>query len=182
MCHIVALSKGNTFGNMVRVMMFIATFNNMSVISWRSVLLVEETGVPWENHRPVVSLRQTWSHNIVSKTPRHERVRTHNVSGDRHWLHRYNVVINTTTINHDHDGPHLAIWFWYYNHLWEMTMSDILCFTSPSVSFKMWQKFVIFIHLRLLTIQMYKCVPFWVMIFCDYMEKRSIQYKRIKTL
>jgi hypothetical protein len=25
-------------------------FNNISVISWRSVLLVEETGVPRENH------------------------------------------------------------------------------------------------------------------------------------
>ena len=34
-------------------MMFNATFNNISVISWRSVLLVEETGVPGENHRPV---------------------------------------------------------------------------------------------------------------------------------
>jgi len=30
------------------VMMFNATFNNISVISWLSVLLVEETG---ENHR-----------------------------------------------------------------------------------------------------------------------------------
>jgi hypothetical protein len=28
-----------------------ATFNNISVTSWRSVLLVEETGVPGENHR-----------------------------------------------------------------------------------------------------------------------------------
>ena len=27
-----------------------ATFNNISVISWRSVVLVEETGVPRENH------------------------------------------------------------------------------------------------------------------------------------
>ena len=27
-------------------MVFNATFNNSSVISWRSVLLVEETGVP----------------------------------------------------------------------------------------------------------------------------------------
>ena len=27
-------------------------FNNFSNISWRSVLLVEETGVPGENHRP----------------------------------------------------------------------------------------------------------------------------------
>ena len=37
----------------VRVMVFNATFNNISVISWGSVLLVEETGVPGENHRPV---------------------------------------------------------------------------------------------------------------------------------
>jgi len=36
-------------------MVFNATFNNISVISWRSVLLVEETGVPGENHRPAVS-------------------------------------------------------------------------------------------------------------------------------
>ena len=34
-------------------MVFSATFNNISVISWRSVLLVEETEVPRENHRPV---------------------------------------------------------------------------------------------------------------------------------
>jgi hypothetical protein len=32
------------------LMVFNATFNNISVISWRSVLLVEETGVPGENH------------------------------------------------------------------------------------------------------------------------------------
>jgi hypothetical protein len=32
-----------------------ATFNNISVISWWSVLLVEENGIPGENHRPVAS-------------------------------------------------------------------------------------------------------------------------------
>jgi len=32
----------------VRVMVFNATCNNISVISWWSVLLVEETGVPGE--------------------------------------------------------------------------------------------------------------------------------------
>ena len=37
-------------------MVFNATFNNISVISWRSVFLVEETGVPGENHRPRVHL------------------------------------------------------------------------------------------------------------------------------
>jgi plasmid maintenance system killer protein len=36
----------------VMIMVFNATFSNISVISWRSVLLVEETG---ENHQPAVS-------------------------------------------------------------------------------------------------------------------------------
>jgi hypothetical protein len=47
-------------------MVFNANFNTISVISSRSVLLVEETGVPKENHWPVASNRQTWSHNVVS--------------------------------------------------------------------------------------------------------------------
>ena len=34
----------------VRLMVLNATFNNISVISWRSVLLVEETGIPGENY------------------------------------------------------------------------------------------------------------------------------------
>ena len=47
-------------------MFFNATFNNILVISWREVLLVEKTGVPGENHRPAVSHWQTLSHNVVS--------------------------------------------------------------------------------------------------------------------
>jgi len=39
----------------VRVMVFNATFNNISVISWQSVLLVEETRVPGENHQSASS-------------------------------------------------------------------------------------------------------------------------------
>jgi len=34
-------------------MVFNAIFNNISVISWWSALLVEETGVPGENQRQV---------------------------------------------------------------------------------------------------------------------------------
>ena len=56
-----------------------ATFNNIPVISRQSVLLVEETWVSGENHRPVASHLQALSHNIVSSTPQ-----THNVNGDRH--------------------------------------------------------------------------------------------------
>jgi hypothetical protein len=47
-------------------MVFNATFNNISVISWWSVLLVEETRVPGENHLPAASHWQTLSHNVVS--------------------------------------------------------------------------------------------------------------------
>ena len=61
-----------------------ATFNNNSGISWWSVLLVEETGVPGENYRPAASHWQTLSHIVVSSTPRLSRIRTHNVSGDRY--------------------------------------------------------------------------------------------------
>ena len=39
----------------VRVKVFNTTFNNILVISWHSVLLVEETGVPGENHPPIAS-------------------------------------------------------------------------------------------------------------------------------
>ena len=44
-------------------------FNYISAILWRSYLLVEETRVPGENHRPVASHWQTLSHNVVSTSP-----------------------------------------------------------------------------------------------------------------
>ena len=59
-------------------MVFNATFNNISIISWRLVFLVEE------NHQIATSHRQTLSHNVVSSIPRLSGIRTHNVSGDRH--------------------------------------------------------------------------------------------------
>jgi len=54
-------------------MVFNAIFNNISVISWWSVLLVKETGVPGETHRTAVSQWQHLSHNVVSSRTRHER-------------------------------------------------------------------------------------------------------------
>jgi hypothetical protein len=35
----------------------------------------------------IASHWQTLSHNVVSSTPRLSEIRTHNVSGDRYWLH-----------------------------------------------------------------------------------------------
>ena len=48
-------------------MVFDATFNTILAISWRSVLLVKETGVPGENQR------QTLWHNVVPSTSLHCR-------------------------------------------------------------------------------------------------------------
>ena len=65
-------------------MVFNATCHNTSAILWRSVLLVEETGVPGENHRPVASHGQTLSLNVVLSTTSQRGIRTHNVCGDIH--------------------------------------------------------------------------------------------------
>jgi hypothetical protein len=69
------------------VIVFNATFNNISVISWWSVLLVEETEVP-RKKQPAVSHWQTLANNVVLSTPRPSKIWTQNISGDRHWLHR----------------------------------------------------------------------------------------------
>ena len=61
-------------------MVFNATFNNISVKSWRSVLLMEETGGPGENHQPAVSHWQTGTHTVLLLALSGSR--THNISGD----------------------------------------------------------------------------------------------------
>ena len=66
------LEINNRFG-LVSFMVFNATFNDISVILWRSVLLMEETGVPGENHQSVASHWQALSHNVVSSAPSPDR-------------------------------------------------------------------------------------------------------------
>ena len=38
--------------DLITFIVFNATFSNISAISWRPVLVVEEAGVPGENHQP----------------------------------------------------------------------------------------------------------------------------------
>ena len=76
-----------------------ATFNNISAISWRSVLLVEETGAPEKKHRPVASHRQTLSRNVVSSTPRLSGIHTHTE------VLIAKVVVNPATIRSRQQRP-----------------------------------------------------------------------------
>ena len=116
---------------MLIFMVLNATFNNISVISWQSVLLVEETRVSGENSRPVASHRQSLSHYVVLSTP-------HNVSGDRHWLW---LVINpmsiwsrtrcTPHIIYDHD-------LWSQGQITDLIWSDFWCLMPLSAIFQLY--------------------------------------------
>ena len=76
-------------------MVFNTTFNTISVILLQSFLLLEETGVPGENHRPVARHYQTLSHNVEPSTPRMSGFHTHKFSGDTALIAE--VVVNPTT-------------------------------------------------------------------------------------
>ena len=75
-------------------MVFNATYNNISAMSWWSILLMEETGgpgepgetgVPGEPKYPEKTTDlPTSSHNVVSSIHRLSGIQTHNVGGDRH--------------------------------------------------------------------------------------------------
>ena len=104
-------------------MVFNATYNNISVISWRSVLLVEETGVHGENHRS-------------AKLYHIMLCRTHNFSGDRHWFQ----TITTTMAPCSIEGTKNK-----YNKLMQYTGTNRICSTLVSFQYNHYERYIVMV-------------------------------------
>jgi hypothetical protein len=87
------------------------TYSNISVISWRYNLPVEEFGVPGLNRRHPARYLQTLSHSVVSSTPNHEHE-----SNSRMGLIAY-VNVNLTRMQsrpYVQPSPNLTSDLWDY--------------------------------------------------------------------
>ena len=101
-------------------MVFNATFNNVLAISWRSVLFVEETEVPEDDQRPVVSHWQTLSHNVVFGLAKLVLIGTDCIGSNKN----YHTITTTTPVDPPPNNNN-------NNTLSEQLKHQIVYFESP---------------------------------------------------
>jgi hypothetical protein len=106
------------------VIVFNATFNNISVISWRSFSLVQETA----DLPQVTEKLYTLSHNAVSSTPRLNGIRTH-------WYVIGTDCIDSCKSNYHTTAPDFSIVFWNcFDSVVFLNYSDSVVFLNCSDS------------------------------------------------
>jgi hypothetical protein len=115
------------------------TFNNISVI-WVAVSFIGGG-----KHWPVTSHWLALSHSIVSSTPHLSVVRTHNISDDRQWLHRYwkfnyHMIMTTT-------APTLFQHFLGWSHMIGLTVP---AFYGNNSTFKIVHTFKVSVPIKFL--------------------------------
>jgi hypothetical protein len=85
----------------IAFMVFNTTFKNISVISWRSVLLVKET---WENHRQL-SLTTFITYCCIEYTSQRQQIQIP-FSTSIHWCHfpnHFDKLGNSSVQNHENE-------------------------------------------------------------------------------
>ena len=101
----------------VRVMVYGVNtiFNNNSVKSWRSVLLMEKTEVLRENHRPAASHWQTLSHDVVSSTQKNGKEKKRECWNNLYWA---SMLLHSFSLCH---GGRRSRWLKKTTVLWKFT-------------------------------------------------------------